>query len=471
MMKHLASISFIILLAVIANFTASCKKKNFGDSDGNLDFSRDTIVFDTVFTTIGSTTAQFKVYNRDNKTITIDEIELAGGAASPFEINFDGLQGTQFSNIQIEGGDSLFCFVEVTLSTNGGNLPLVVEDSIRFRCNGVDQYVKLAVWGQDAYFHYNDTNEGTWPNDKPHVIYGYAGIDTDKTLTIQQDTKVYLHKGSLLYVYEGTLHVDGAYQHEVIFQGDRLEEFYDNVPGQYYGIYFERAKSSTINYAVIKNGTAGIHIFDNNVANTGYTVTVTNTKITNNASYGLFLFAGGKVKAENCLIAKNGVHAMLLLQGGDFNINHCDLLGYSSQSNQTPAVGIRNYYFDSETGNTNVGQVNEGKIYNSVIYGNEDSEIVFDTINPGGVNLNFDFRRTLIKKETIETTSAYQNIIWNSDPQFNNVGTNDFLFPFTSPLNGTVNPLLTPPSTPSVTTSINNVPRPPLPDLGAYEAQ
>ena len=82
---------------------------------------------------------------------------------------------------------------------------MVVEDSIRFRTNGVDQYVNLAVWGQDAYFHYNDLNEGVWPNDKPHVIYGYAAVDSSKTLTILAGTKVHLHKNSLLYVYKSTL--------------------------------------------------------------------------------------------------------------------------------------------------------------------------------------------------------------------------------------------------------------------------
>lgn len=81
---------------------------------------------------------------------------------------------------------------------------MIVEDSIRFRTNGVDQYVKLAVWGQDMYFHYSnfqaeifDFNEGVWPNDKPHVIYGAAIVDSAKTLTIPEDTKVYLHKNSV----------------------------------------------------------------------------------------------------------------------------------------------------------------------------------------------------------------------------------------------------------------------------------
>lgn len=100
-----------------------------------LSFSKDTVVFDTVFTTIGSTTQQFKIYNKDSKTIRIDEIELMGGTNSKFSINVDGLQGTKIEDLYIEGGDSLFVFVEVTLDPNGTNLPMVIEDSIRFKSN------------------------------------------------------------------------------------------------------------------------------------------------------------------------------------------------------------------------------------------------------------------------------------------------------------------------------------------------
>ena len=195
-MKKLFFYLILVAIAGSSSMLGSCKKLK-GFSKGNLEFSVDTVVFDTVFTTIGSTTKQFKIYNKDNKEITIDEVELVGGSNSPFRLNLDGLQGTSFSNLKLAGGDSLFCFVEVTLDPNGGVLPLVVEDSIRFQTNGVDQYVKLAVWGQDMYYHYSnfkaeifDTNEGVWPNDKPHVIYGAAIIDSAKTLDILPNTQI-----------------------------------------------------------------------------------------------------------------------------------------------------------------------------------------------------------------------------------------------------------------------------------------
>jgi hypothetical protein len=337
------------VLSIIALSFESCKKTNFL-SKKNLEFSKDTLVFDTVFTTIGSTTKQFKIYNRENKTLKIEEIELMGGENSPFRMNIDGIMGLKMNDMEVLAKDSLYAFVEVTLNVNGGILPMIVEDSIRFRTNGVDQFVKLAVWGQDAYFHYKDLNEGTWPNDKPHVIYGYAAIDSAKSLTIQAGTQVHLHKNALLYVYKSTLNIQGTLGNEVVFQGDRLEPDYDNVSGQYYGIYFQEARPSSIDYAIIKNGTAGIHLFSDDPTNSSYTLTLTNSIIQNQARYGVFIYSGAKVKAENCIIAKNGTHSLLVLEGGDFNFNHCDLLGYGISQN--PSVGISNFYTDYSTNTT-----------------------------------------------------------------------------------------------------------------------
>jgi hypothetical protein len=451
-------LSIIIIIALYFTNTG-CSKKNFL-SKKNLTFSVDTLVFDTVFTTIGSTTKSFKIYNPESKTVQIDEVELMGGENSPFRMNLDGLIGHNFSNIRIEGNDSLFVFVEVTLNVNNQNSPLIIEDSIRFQTNGKDQYVKLAVWGQDAYFHYKDLNEGIWPNDKPHVIYGYAAIDSAKSLTIQAGTQVHLHKNSLLYVYKSTLNIQGTLGNEVVFQGDRLEQDYQEVTGQYYGIYFQQARPSTIDYAILKNGTSGVHLYSEDPTNTGYTLTMTNTIIQNQARYGVFIYSGAKVKAENCIISKNGTHALLVLEGGDFNFNHCNLLGYGSSQN--PAVGISNFYTNFQTATTNVGSINEGVLYNCVLTGNLATELAIDTIQMSGVNLNFDFKNCLIKSETIQTDSFYQNIFWNNNPLFTDPTIYDFSFSINSILHG--NGIASP-----VVTDILGNPRNNPPDIGAIE--
>ena len=464
-MRLFFSTIFGCLLVLFTLSTSSCGKHVIL-SKNNLSFSKDTVVFDTVFTTIGSTTQQFKIYNKDSKTIKIDEIELMGGTNSKFSMNVDGLQGTQIKDLYIEGGDSLFVFVEVTLDPNGTNLPLIIEDSIRFKSNEKNQFVKLAAWGQDAYFHYNDLNEGVWPNDKPHVIYGiaavgYPKIDSAKTLNIQAGTHIYMHKNAILYVYKSTLNIQGTLGNEVIIQGDRLEQDYQNITGQFYGIYFQKARPSTIDYAIIKNGTSGVHLYDDEPLNSDYTLTMTNTIIKNQARYGVFIFAGAKVKAENCIVAQNGTHALFVLQGGDFNFNHCDLLGYGSSTN--PAVGISNYYNDNAAGQTNVSSIEEGKLYNCVVTGNLTTEFAMDTIQMSGVVLNFDFKNTLLQSEVIYTDSFYDaSVLWNGTPLFTNPTEFNFTFGQNSALQG--NGINT-----SVVTDILGNPRNNPPDIGAIE--
>jgi hypothetical protein len=460
------SITYFVLIIVCGLSVVSCKKSNLL-SNKNLEFSVDTLVFDTVFTTIGSTTKQFKIYNKENKPVKIDEIELVGGENSPFRMNVDGLMGIKLTDFKLEGNDSLFVFVEVTLDINNQNLPMVVEDSIRFRTNGKDQYVKLAVWGQDFYYHYSnfqaeiyDLNEGTWPNDKPHVIYGAAIVDSSKTLNIQAGTQIHLHKNAIFYVYKSTLNVQGTIGNEVVFQGDRLEQDYQDVSGQYYGIFFREALPSSIDYAIIKNGTSGVHLYSEDPSNSGYTLTMTNTIIQNQARYGVFIYSGAKVKAENCIVSKNGTHALLVLEGGDFNFNHCDLLGYGSST--SPAVGLSNFYNDYQTSTTNVGSINEGVLYNCVVTGNLATEIAMDTIQMAGVNLNFDFRNCLIKSETKQTDAFYESIFWNNNPLFTDPTTYDFSFTTSSILNS--NGFAT-----SVVTDIFGNPRNNPPDIGAIE--
>lgn len=431
-------------------------------SKENLSFSADTVLFDTVFTTIGSTTQRLKIYNTSSQPVKVKSVILVGGDNSPFRVNLDGVSGTKFTDIIIPENDSLFMFVEVTLGENNINDPLIIEDILEFETNGKMQSVQLAAWGQDAYFHYKDSNEGIWENDKPHVIYDFALVDSAKTLTIPAGTQVYLHKGAILYINKGTLNVEGTFDNKVVFQGDRLEQFYKDVKGQYYGIYFNEARTSKIEHGIIKNGTAGVHVFGNDPSNSDYTVKITETEISNHASYGIFNYSGGKISGENLNVHNNGIYAYFLLEGGSHNFKYSQFLSYGSDGNK-PAVAIKNY-FTREDNITYIGDVEEGAFYNSIIYGGGDFQIAYDTItNNGVVSIDIDYNTNFIKQLTVPTNAGFVNNTWNTDPRFESLVDKEYIIKDNSLCKDGANMTYT------VNTDITGASRSGVFDIGAYE--
>ena len=121
-MKRL--LSFFLLLGIIL-FWSSCRNDfEFSPSTGSLEFARDTVYLDTVFTNIGSSTYNLKVYNRSDEDIVIPTIQLENGTSSFYRMNVDGttgLEGAQegkfFENVELLANDSLFIFISKTNDT------------------------------------------------------------------------------------------------------------------------------------------------------------------------------------------------------------------------------------------------------------------------------------------------------------------------------------------------------------------
>ncbi len=450
----------LILTGLVLSFQA-CKKDTIFSKD-HLDFSTDTVLFDTIFTTVGSTTKRFKIYNNNNAKILVEEIELMGGTNSPFRINVDGVSGVFHEDVVVPKNDSLFIFVEVTLEVNNVTNPLIISDSIRFQTNGVDQYIMLDVWGQDAYFHVNEIVSGTWANDKPHVIYGlaavgYPGIDSNLNLTIPQGTEVYCHKDAMLLVYKSSLDIQGVYNNEVTFQGDRLESFYDDKPGQWWGIRFIEAQQSSINYANIKNGSVALQLDSTNAP---LTLTLTNSKIENSDFFNLYSVAGPHVVAENCLFGDAGLYGVYLFAGGEFQFKHCNFTNYWNGARGGPALAIKNNY--EYEGTDIIRDFVNTRFDNCVIYGTALDEHIVDTL-PGGI---FDcvFNACHMKREEAYTYSNYINVSWNTDPLFELPSEGDFHLPDGSVLNNTGDPLFS--NAADIEGTARNAS---TPDIGCYE--
>ena len=94
----------LIICTLLLNLLAGCDglDENYSTNPNHrLSFSTDTLSFDTVFTTIGSATKQFMVYNKNSEPLNIERIIQASPATSGFRINVDGRKGDNLSLIHI----------------------------------------------------------------------------------------------------------------------------------------------------------------------------------------------------------------------------------------------------------------------------------------------------------------------------------------------------------------------------------
>lgn len=398
----------------------ACRKNDKIDTSPalKLRFSTDTVFFDTVFTTIGSVTQRLMVYNNNGSKVQVSSISLAGGVKSDYKLNIDGVAASSLTNVEIPAHDSIFIFVRVTIDPNNHNTPLILTDSIEFLTNGNLQNVKLIAWGQDAWFHKNESLKGTfvWDSIKPHVIYGYLRVDTNGSLTILPGTKVYFHSNGYLTVsMNSSLFIQGNLQHPVRFQGDRLDEFYRDLPGQWSGILLRSgSKKNSINYAIIKNGNYGVEI-DSSGTTPGTILLLDNTIIENMANDGLYAYAASVV-STNCVIGNCGGTCISLLKGGSYEFRQLTLANYWTTSvRYSPALFINNYTSFAHGDQTN--DLVKAYFGNSIIYGSEDNEISVDSSSLA--QFTYTFNHCLLKTtKNIAYPGHFDNCWKNEDPRF-----------------------------------------------------
>lgn len=340
-----------------------------------MEFSQDSVLFDTVFTTIGSATQNIRVRNKNNQKISISSIQLLGGSSSQFFINVDGVKGTSFTDIEIAAHDSMYIFIQVNVNPTNSNSPLIISDAINFVVNGNEQKVILEAWGQDAYYHRPDSaikfsdgsyfpysvanavpnsynvvgSEFVWKNDKPHVIYGYLVVDEGQKLKIPENTKVYLNYKAGIWVYAGgQIQVLGKKDQEVIFQGARREKDFADEPGQWDRIWInEGSDDNIIDYAIIKNAFIGVqceYIGEDSILRKKGQLTLTNTKIRNMSKWGLYCLYY-KVLGFNNVISNCQEHSLNIALGGAYLFSQCTFANYwgKDKPRDKPALNVNNY--------------------------------------------------------------------------------------------------------------------------------
>lgn len=506
------SIYTLLILGCII-LVSSCRNDfETTPNTGNLRFSKDTIFLDTVFTNIGSSTFNLKVYNDSDETINIPTVRLGDGEDSDYRLNVDGVAGRTFENVEILANDSIFVFVETTTDISdvgAGALEFLSTDAIEFDSGPIQQKVELVTLVQDAIFLFADRDEDTgmvetltvngvetvlegrfltddeltFTNEKPYVIYGYMAVGdpdgtTPKTLTIEPGARVHFHDDSGIIVADnGTLDINGAIstdpialENEVIFEGDRLETSFSETPGQWGTILLtDGSVNNEIEYATIKNATVGI-LNESNTQTGTPNLTITNTQIYNASAVGL-LNRFSTVEGSNMVINNCGQFSMLVQLGGSYNFTHCTFANYWSQSfRNTPSVFLDNTFVDVPA------DLQNANFTNCIIFGNQGEEIGFN--QDPSTAFNYNFTNTQIRFDDIfdnftdnplfdfTNTALYTNIILGGDPDFQDESNN--LLQVGEETAGNGQGLQS--AANQFPLDINGVNRTTAPDLGAYES-
>lgn len=460
-----------ILTVCLLTILISCRKDSFITSaDARVTITADTLKYDTVFVTAGSTYRTFKIINENNQKIRLSSLKLMGGAGSVFKMNVDGTPGTQFSNIEIGANDSLYVFAQVNVNPSAANLPFILRDSIEVSFNGNKRLVQLEAWGQNAHFFRDKVvavNE-TWNNDLPYVLLGSLLINVNQTLTINKGCRIYVHADAPIVV-NGSLVVNGLKDtaDRVYFRGDRLDEPYRDYPASWPGIFFQPgSKDNVFTYADIRNAYQAVALQD--PSPNANPKLILNECVIDNAYDAGIISLNSSVRARNCLVSNCGKN-LFLVKGGDYQFTHCTVVTYANRfiDHRDPVLVVSNFISVNNTPVT----ANLNAVFRNCIFWGENGlvndEVVVAKSGATTFNVNFDYN--LWKVQTTPANITSNQLINNQSPQFDSVNTSrnyyDFRLKASSPaLNKGINA--------GIATDLDGKPRPVgLPDLGCFEKQ
>lgn len=430
---------------VLPMLFAACEKEPAEPMAGlELAFSCDTMAFDTVFTQMGTTTRYFKVYNHGQYDVQVEQVTLEQGYASRFRLNVDGDTHLVARNLTIAAGDSMFVYVRANIRPNESTEPFLIEDAVLFKSGGRQQRLPLTAYGRNAVYHVpTDTiryADGTylmdiygnpyaysvidcehWRHDLPHVILGYAVVDSRSTLRLQAGDELYFCDDAVLWVYDSaTLDVRGSANRPVLFTSVRHDGWYDYLPGQWGHIWVSQGSwDNTIDHALIENGFMGIQV--DSCANSNPTLSISNTQIRNESFVGLYMQTA-HVEGDNLLVTECGTATVVMQYGGKYSFNGCtfaDYWHYSSRNN--PCVFITNW---RNVDNMRYVWPMQAALADCIIYGTREAgELYLELDSTAAVDVRLD--HCLVRGGE-----------WDEDPKFIDPSVGDYHLAEDSPALG-----------------------------------
>ncbi len=442
MRKSSVSLVWAILTICFLQWFSSCD-----DSDSftlgrgaMLVFSTDTVKFDTVISTIGSSTRQLMVYNHNGDGLRIASIRMKKGENTPFRVNVDGSylepeSGARAFDFEIRKGDSIRVFAEVTMPENGQDAPKEMNDTLIFCLeSGLEQGVIMTAVGQDAYLWRGRVIERdtTFEMGRPILIYDSLSVKEGVTLTMNPGVQIYFHDRANLWVH-GRVMAEGTKEKPIVFRGDRTDRMfdylpYDNTPSRWGGIRL-KASSFENRFTHVDIHSASYGIACDSSAIDVVKLTLENSIIHNIGGEGLGLYHCRSI-VGNTQISNTLGHSVAVV-GGWTEFVHCTVAQfYPWDATRGDALYLANKWLELDYPLEHAG------FMNCLITGYAD-DVVTGNIEDEENKVDYAFKNCVLRTVPSDDMLRFVNVNFeNKDDeqagqhQFMKFDTDKFLYDF-----------------------------------------
>lgn len=394
----------------------ACIDDSFTTSPSDrLTFSRDTVSFDTVFTGEGTPTARLLVYNRAKKYINISSIRFAS-PTTRFQLNVDGVSGTDFFDVEIPPRDSIRIFIECYIPESEAFKPVLTEDKLVFMTNGNEQTVQVEAYGRNVTRLKARTlrQDTVFRADRPVVIYDSLVVAPDVKLTVEPGAQVLFHDKARMVV-RGTLEAVGAPDKMIDMRGDRLDNVlpdigYDILAGQWEGVHFApESFDNRMEYVDMRSTSEGLRVDSCGVLDR-QKLTLVNSWL-HNSQARAFSSSYAKVDAFGCVFSE-AAKAVVGLTGGEHRFVQCTLANnYLFAAISEPLLTL-SHLFEDDITEDNQNALMKANFENCIIYG------LASDINVTDLAGSEVFLRYVSLKSGGSDDDNFLNCLWDTDPLF-----------------------------------------------------
>lgn len=403
-------------LALLVSIVGACSDDDkFTSSPTSLlTFSVDSVKMDTVFSTIGSRTYDFWVYNRGNRGLRLQSVYLRMGNQTGFRVNVDGSYldislGAVVNDLEVRSGDSLRVFVELTAPRNQQPEPQLVEDQLVFRLeSGVEQRVVLwgHSWDAEIAGQVVVSRDTLIESSMPIVIMQGLRVDSGATLTLR-NTTLYFHDKAGIDVY-GTLKTENC-----LLRGDRLDRMFDYLPydrisGQWRGVHiFPSSYENRLVATEIRNAEDGIVCDSAALLPDRQRLYMEQSVVHSSSGNGLQAF-NSWVGLLRCLFS-NAAGDCVAFYGGAVVMDHCTLAQFNVLNSRGAALRFTNFY-----GGYPYPLV-QMQMTNSIVTGYDEDVVMGQTLDGDTTTaFRFYFENSLLRTPALDDTVSCRNIMWET---------------------------------------------------------